>query len=397
MTGIVLATDSAEFEARVRQAFNGSLNGDLRRFGPDLGLGATGSSIGELAAGDPDVIAVGPGPSIERILETARVLDRERPEIAVVIVADPTARLWEQALRAGARDVIAPEAPATDVREALERARETAHRRRSIGGSDEPQEASHRVIAVLSPKGGSGKTTIATNLAVGLARTAPNEVVIVDLDLQFGDVMSALGLVPEQTIADTARTSAPLDATRIKAYLTPHPANLFALCAPDFPAEADGLSPEHVAKVVELLTGEFRYVILDTAAGIDEQMLAALDHATDLLLVSATDVASARGMGKEVEALDRIGITAPKRHFVLNRADARVGLSASDIEGTIGMNVDVAVPSSRNVPLSMNQGLALIESDPRSAVSRSLSELVTRFAPATQTSGTRSWRLRGMK
>jgi len=174
MTGIVLATDSAEFEARVREAFNGSLNGDLRRFGPHLEPGATGGSIGDLAAGDPDVIAVGPGPSIERILETVRVLDRERPEIAVVIVADPTARLWEQALRAGARDVIAPEAPATDVREALERARETCHRRRSIGGSDEPQEASHRVIAVLSPKGGSGKTTMATNLAVGLARSAPS-------------------------------------------------------------------------------------------------------------------------------------------------------------------------------------------------------------------------------
>jgi hypothetical protein len=111
-----------------------------------------------------------------------------------------------------------------------------------------------RVVISLCPKGGAGKTTVSTNLALGLAHAAPGEVVIIDLDLQFGDVSSALGLNFEHSFADAIRDFEKLDAPALKAYLTPHPTGLFVLCAPATPTEADDLTPEHVADLTDVVS-----------------------------------------------------------------------------------------------------------------------------------------------
>ena len=133
--------------------------------------------------------------------------------------------------------------------------------------------------------------------------------------------------------------------------------------------------------MVALLAESFKYVVIDTASGLDENTLTALEHATDLLLISATDVPSIRATVKEIEALRVIGKPQHRWHFVLNRADAKTGLTIPAIERTVGINVDVAIPSSRSVPLSLNQGEPLVLSDPRSAVSLAMLQLVRRLAP----------------
>ena len=191
--------------------------------------------------------------------------------------------------------------------------------------------------------------------------------VIVDLDVQFGDVASALGLRPELTFADAVRSVDTLDATSLKAHLTVHPRRTCSCSArrrrPPRPTTS---RIEQVERVLELLTQSFKYVVIDTASGLDEYTLAALEYATDLLLISATDVPSIRATVKEIEALRVIGKPQHLWHFVLNRADARTGLTIPAIERTVGINVDVAIPSSRSVPLSLNQGEPLVLSDPRS-------------------------------
>jgi len=184
-------------------------------------------------------------------------------------------------------------------------------------------------------------------------------------------------------MADATRSLGALDATTLKAFLTPHPAGLFVLCAPEVPAAADEIAPEHVAKVLDLLAGAFRYVIVDTAAGLDEATLVALEQATDLVVVGATDVASTRAVRKELDAFDALGLTTPRRHFVLNRADARVGLNPADIEVTVGLSIDVSIPSSRAVPISLNQGTPVLESDGRSSVGRAFRELADRLQVTT--------------
>jgi pilus assembly protein CpaE len=204
--------------------------------------------------------------------------------------------------------------------------------------------------------------------------------VLVDLDLQFGDVASALKLAPDHTVRDAVQAPR-LDPTTIKVFLTAHRNGLFALCAPPSPVDADEIDAEHLQRILELLVTSFDYVVVDTASGLDEAALVAIELSTDLVLLTAPDVPCVRGTRKEVEALELIGDPAQRWHFVLNRADARTGLSTSDIEETVGLHVDVAVPESRAVPLALNQGIAMLESDPRSGVSQAVLEVVDRLAP----------------
>jgi pilus assembly protein CpaE len=378
---IVLATPHAGYEQRVRQAFDSTMNGDLRRL--DLTDAAQGPN--ELVRGlDPtvDVVAIGPGLDMEAALALARRVEMDRPEISVLLIAAPSAELWQDALRAGVRDVLAPDAVDVELRAAFDRALDVTARRRHNLVGDPPDDGSQgRIIAVLAPKGGSGKTTVASNLAVSLALGEPNRTVIVDLDLQFGDVATALGLAPEHTLIDAGGSASPIDVMALKTFLTPHVTDLWALCGSDEPARADDLKPDQAQAVVAALAEEFAYVVVDTCAGLTEHTLSVLEVATDFVFVCAMDVPSVRSLRKELEALDRLGMTGQRRHLVINRADSKVGLDIRDVEATIGLAVDVAIPSSRSVPLSLNQGSPLVEGEPRCAVARQLTGLAQRFVP----------------
>ena len=380
MTGTLLITPDPGFEAQVKRAFNGELDSDrwwderLPRLDPE-------TSAREVAQHHPGVVVIGPGVVTSVGLALAEALDVLFPEICVVVVAKPTARLWEQALRAGVREIIAAGADDDQVHEALARAEAAAARRQATSGAAVVREEvpRGRVITVLSPKGGAGKTTVATNLATELGRAAPGRVAIVDLDLQFGDVASALALGPQSTVADAARLDGRLDSTAIKVFLEPHPSGLYALVAPHFPAEADEVPAATAGLVIDILAAEFSYVVVDTAAGLDEYALAAAERSDDLVLVCVTDVPSVRGLRKALDVLDLLGMTKQQRHLVLNRSDDRVGLSARDVEATLGVPVHASVPTSRSVQIAINQGSPVVESDPRTPAARALADLSRRF------------------
>ena len=242
-----------------------------------------------------------------------------------------------------------------------------------------PPNRQAKVIVVISPKGGSGKTAVSTNLAVALAQRHPGRVAAVDLDVQFGDLGAALSLTPERTLAQLARATK-IDATTVKLFLTLYYNGLYVLAGADDPADADSIAPAHVTQVLPLLAQNFDYVIVDTAAGLDERTLAAIECATDLLLVSSLDVTSIRSLRKEMDALDHIGVTAD-RHLVLNRADSKVGLKSSDAEAAIGMKIWCSIPSSREIPLSLNMGTPVVISEPKSAVAKQLQLLAGLYAP----------------
>jgi pilus assembly protein CpaE len=253
-----------------------------------------------------------------------------------------------------------------------------------------PQSRASRIIAVVSPKGGSGKTAVSSNLAVALAQRAPGKVVVVDFDIQFGDLGTALALNPQHTLADLARTTQ-IDATTVKLFLTPYDPGLYVLAGADDPADADSVGPDHVSLVLHLLGQNFDYVVVDTPAGLDEHTLAAIERATDLLMVSSMDVTSIRSLRKAIDALDSIGVTTA-RQLVLNRANAKVGLDSSDIEDALGMPIACSISSSREIPLSLNMGTPVVLSEPRSAVAKELQQLAQLYAPAEPRKP--RWRLR---
>jgi pilus assembly protein CpaE len=391
VTTLALLSPEAAFEGRVRIALPGA---DVERCWREEHLRIDPSKVVEdLLERGAGVVCLGPGLPVDALLDVADAVDREHPEVCVVLVTERSETVLDRALAAGVRDIVEPAAGDDELARALARAAETAARRRAnLLGPPGPQETS-RVITVLSPKGGSGKTTVATNLASALAGGAPSTVAIVDLDLQFGDVAAALALTPEQGLADVARTGTAVDATMLKVFLTPHASGLFALCAPETPAEGDEVGYEHAASALRTLARSFSTVVVDTAAGLDEYALAAIEQSTDLLFVCPPDVAAVRSLRKELDALDRLGMTDARRHLVLNRADARVGIEARDVEDVLGMRIDVSLPSARAVPFSMNAGTPIVGTDPRSAVARALQDLARRFAgdTAATTPATARW------
>jgi len=380
MTTITLATGDELFEARVRQAMNGTVAADVKTWSASQLTGNPVRAAQQLTADHSEIVVVGPEVPLESALELLRVLDTNHPEVTVMLVAEPTARVLEQALRAGVRDVVSPGSDDDELHDALERVAKAAGRRKAALSNNATNDRSSRVICVVSAKGGAGKTTVASNLAVGLAKLSPHEVVIVDLDTQFGDVATALRLAPEQSILGAARAGARLDITSLKAFLTPHDSGAYVLAAPDSPADADDIAVDHVVRILALLSDVFPYVVVDTPSGLDEHTLAALDVATDVVLLTSTDVPSVRAARKELAALQALGLGDRRWHVVLNRADARVGLGADDIELTVGAHIDVAIPSARAFPMSMNQGTPVLTNDERSAAGRALASLVARLS-----------------
>lgn len=338
--------------------------------------------VEDVAKQPPDLLIIGECPDVDAALDVAEKIDLAHPEVSVLISSTASATTLERALVAGARGVIPPSATDDEVRAMVERALAASRRRRETMVERAPSPtATSRVIPVLAAKGGSGKTTVATNLAVALAQQSPGDVVIVDLDLQFGDVASAFGFEPTVTFADIGPHDL-TDATALKAVLSPRQsAGLYVLAAPEIPAQADDLRPDMIRTVIEVLATEFPYVVIDTAAGLDEFTLEVLDIATDIVLLASMDVPSIRAARKEASALELLGIDDRPWHVVLNRANTKVGLSVDDIEATLERSVDITIPSHRTVPASVNRGNPIALSDPRSSVGKAFTSLAERLVP----------------
>lgn len=392
MSGITVVSSLDELTERLTQSFKNKQN--VRRAWDDwLDPSSAASAI---CSASPLVVAIGADVEYEDAAELIREIDHLRPEVVIIVLAtSPSRDLTLEYLRMGARDVIDPSTKTSNELKAdFQSVLDHAERRISNIAAP-PDSQRRRVIGVMSPKGGTGKTTMATNLAVGLSHGLPKQVLLIDLDVQFGDVATALGLVPEHDLAD-AVSSGPVDLTTLKVFLSRHKSGLAVLSPPDSLARAEEIDSDDLKRTIAALSEEFPFVVIDTAAGIDEFSLVALEFATDLLFVSTTDVPSIRAVSKQIDALNNLGITEPKRHFVLNRADAKVGLSQSDIEETIGMKASFTIPSSRSFPLSTNQGVAHIESGEQDGPTKALRAMANAFLPdsAKVTSG-RRFSLRG--
>ncbi|MDA8439614.1 MAG: AAA family ATPase [Propionibacterium sp.] len=299
--------------------------------------------------------------------------------MVVVLASDDPEQIGFAALKAGAADALSVWASAPELRASLMRAdRILAERSAATPDMVAPaqQSSQGRVITVASPKGGVGKTSVATNLAVGLARRFPNAVVLVDLDVQFGDVATALGLSPQYNLVDATRGHAPADPLALKTMLTQHTSGLFVLPGSDSPGASDAVGAREVGVLLHTLAGSFPFVIVDTSPGLAEETLQALDRSTDLVLVTSLDVPGIRGLRKEIETLRQVDLMLPSHFVVLNFTDRHRGITVKDVEANIGEKVDVSLPVAKEMPMAMNQGVPLLQGKAKDAVSKQLQHLV---------------------
>jgi pilus assembly protein CpaE len=377
MTSLILAGSTDAFEQRFRASVPDPFGIQIHRWRETV---EDAADIKAIADRDPDIVLLGPELTGELAFRLAAVFDRSYPRIAVLLAVETSPDAWQQAMAAGVRGLVAPEADDEEIRHQLERVLEVSHQKRAASARLHDERPTSRVITVISPKGGAGKTVVSTNLAVTLAAVKPRQVVIVDLDLQFGDVAYALMLNPNHTMQDAVTAGAEIDMAALKVYLTPWEQDLFVLCAPEEPAAGEEIPAEAIGDIITLLASEFSYVVVDTGGGLSEHTLTALERSTDIILIGDMDVPSVRNLRKAMDALDLLGMTTQMRHFVLNRADSRVGLSPDDVASAAAMPIDIELPSARQVPISLNEGRPLVRSHPRSPVSRRIEDLAARFA-----------------
>lgn len=382
MNQIVLATASADLQKRIQSAM-----GNTCLALPPGPLPASPAAVfAQLESSrTPEVVVLDSGGDPGPALQLASRFDEQCPAVSVVLVTSVGAQIGLDALRAGVRDILEPGADSDQIRLVLERAGEAARTRAAEpavvnGAVVEAPAKVGRVISVVSPKGGVGKTTVATNLAVGLAKTAHNSTVLVDLDVQFGDVASALDLDPEHCLPDAVQGPASRDTMLLKTFLTLHETGLYVICGAKSPAAADSVTADEISRLLQMLASEFAYVVVDTAPGLSEHVLAAMDQSSDLIMVTSMDVPGVRGLRKEIDALRTLGMLGNSDHVVLNMADGRGGLTLPQIENTLGVAVDVVLPRSKAALQSVNQGIPLLQSGVRDPMTKQLRSLVTRFS-----------------
>lgn len=394
MRPYLLITSDADLKGRVIAAVGGDTP-DAVEVWP--GTDTLMKPVDLLARADgktlPEVVVFGPDIAIDTTLALAADMTNHWPYVSVLLMAEPNAQNLRAAMRVGVHDVLDASADGETLRSALLDARDTGLIRPEhiplVEVAPPITAAQGRIIVVVSPKGGTGKTTIATNLAVGLAEDAPRATVIVDLDVQFGDVASALRLSPDQRLTDFVFGPAKRDIMVLKSFLTEHSTDLYAVCAPETPGAADRISGEDITHLLEQLAGQYRFVIVDTPAGFTEHTLAALDCATDVVFVVGLDVPSIRGLRKELDILAELGIISPQQHVVVNNADARAGVTLRDVEKVLGRPVDVVVPPSRSIKFSTNNGIPVLAKTSRGKVAKALRKLVTRVSTGPKGKGRR--------
>jgi pilus assembly protein CpaE len=249
---------------------------------------------------------------------------------------------------------------------------------RCYTGSERASD-SGTLLAVLGPKGGSGKTITSTNLAVALASRG-RRTALVDLDLHFGDVALALDLNPHLTSFDLAVSGGSLDAEKLDDFMLRHPSGLRVLAAPVKPDQASSVSPGLMLDVYSLLRREYDFVIVDTPPSFTPEVIATIDNASAVCMVVMLDALSLKNARLGLETLDLMGFPEDKIRVVLSRAGTSVGISESDAVEIMGRQLDILVPSDRSVSRSLGDGVPLVISQPKSEVARAyeaLADLIT--------------------
>jgi pilus assembly protein CpaE len=322
-----------------------------------------------------DLVIVACGAYSDRV---AYLIDRavkQRPDRPVVLMSQSSPNgLLRQAFEAGADDVVSlPQAP-----EAIQFAIEKVLARRR-GAASIAGKPTAPLVTVLGPKGGTGKTLISANLAVALARRDMN-VVLVDLDLQFGDVGLALGLSPSRTMYDLMKAGPPFDHEKLDRHLIVHASGVKVLVAPTRPDHASAVSIDYLRDVYASLRTMCDIVIVDTPPGFTPEVIATIDVSTSAVMVGMLDSLSLKNTKLGIETLDLMGYPAENMALVLNRADSRVGITHDDVAAIIGRAPDVFVPSDREIPRSVNEGTPIVASRERSEAAKAFRQLADRFA-----------------
>jgi len=318
-----------------------------------------------------EVAIVGPSFAHEAGVAESSLLFDVQPSLPVVLVTEAmNTDVLRAALRAGIKDVI--ETPLTIPK--VEDALGIVSQLQQVVDSKAARKAKiGKVVTIMSPKGGAGKTMTTVNVALSLAQWGdPNRVVILDADLQFGDVCISLQVDPRHTIVDVARDIDKLDEPLLDSLLARHTSGMRVLSAPLEPSLADEISTQVVVKTIGMLKRMFEYIIIDTAPFLDEPVLSILERSDIVLLVVDMDLPSVKNAKLALDTLRLIKFPFEKIRLVLNRVNSKARLDIDEMERSLGLEVQAAISSDKLVPRAVNEGEPVVSLYARSRVARDL-------------------------
>ena len=358
-----------------------------------LGPGVSGfENIDDLLGrldGSPVVVVLGPSCSSAEILSTVERSLSGRSDVGSILVADElSTTLLQLALRSGVKDVLTLQGDTLQIVEAIERvgaglsSTSTVSSLPPIAGDGDGAGVG-RVTTVFSTKGGSGKSVLATNLAVVLAEKVDGPVCLVDADLQFGDIAVMMKLAPSHTIVDAVNSIERLDPSLLESLLATHEASgLRVLPAPLEPAFADQIGAPDMVKIVEVLRRFCAHVIIDTPAYFNDVVLGLVEISDDVLLVAGMDIPNIKNVKIGLQTLRLLNTPMEKLKLILNRANSKVKLDIGGVERTLQITAEALIPSDVVVPQSVNKGVPFVHSHPKSGVSKAVRGLAEKLTEA---------------
>jgi len=299
---------------------------------------------------------------------------REHASCPILIVASSgSAGLLEQALDSDVSDVLLLPQLVENVVFAIRKATHSGRRHAANGAAGGGRHG--KIVTVFSPKGGTGKTVTATNLATACAKFEGRKTLLLDLDLQFGDAAIMLGVEPEKTIYDLVVAPGELDSEKLAGYTTKHASGLYVLPAPLRPEDAELVTEAKLGRLLEVARESFDVIVVDTSPFFHGPMLATLDRTDELLLLCSLDVPTLKNLRLALQTLDLLSFPKSRVRIVLNRSNSKVGMKPNEVEGALGMKVRFEVPSDRAVPLAVNRGNPVVLAEESADVSRAIKSM----------------------
>ena len=363
-------------------------------------------ALSEHVGSTPQEFAVVIGPSLP--VDDAAVFAQwarvHKPDLGVILLRETVdAHALSTALRSGMREVVQSRDLAglttavsraravsnaivqtlEDESQAAARAALSEAQARADTARRAAERPTGRMLTVFSTKGGVGKSLMATNVAVSLADQG-STVCIVDLDVNNGDIAIMLQLTPMRTLNDLAAFHGDIDVDVIETLVTPWSKTLGVVAAPVHLDAPDQATTEDVGKLLDLLVRIYDYVVVDTSGVFDDFALSALDRTDTLILVGTLDIPALKGLKLATQTLDLLNFPREKWRFVLNRADAKVGLSSDEYESTLGLKADCSLVSSREVLAAVNRGEPLVKAYSGHANSKAIKAFAHSIAGAAR-------------
>jgi pilus assembly protein CpaE len=306
---------------------------------------------------------------------------REHTRAPVLVVASSgSSRMLEEALDADVADVLLLPQLVENVVFAIRKATHTTRQVHTSSGGGRHG----KIVTVFSPKGGTGKTVTATNLAAALAKFEQRKTLLLDLDLQFGDAAIKLGIEPEKTIYDLVVAPGELDTEKLAGYTTKHLSGLDVLPAPLRPEDAELVTEAKLGRLLEVARESYDCIVVDTSPFFHGPMLATLDRTDELLLLCSLDVPTLKNLRLALQTLELLSFPKQRIRIVLNRSNSKVGMKQNEVESALGMKVRFEVPSDRAVPLAVNRGKPVVLDEEGADVSRAIRSMAKNLFPVEE-------------